>query len=127
MSRIKNVIIAGAVGIALTLIGYFFTVSTGEELAVETPAITGPLPLLAFVFIPLMSVVGASVAALLALRTNNPRKFALGVGFLVLGLMAFSPFIANATDATIIWLQLLHLVLALPILIAYNRLPAVKS
>jgi hypothetical protein len=41
--------------------------------------------------------------------------------------MAFSPFIANATDATIIWLQVLHLVLALPILIAYNRLPAIKS
>jgi peptidoglycan/LPS O-acetylase OafA/YrhL len=127
MAKIKNVIIGGGVGVALTLIAYFIALGTGEELAVETPAISGPIPFAAFIFIPVMSVVGASVVALISLRTKNPRRFALGVGFLVLGLMAFSPFIANSNDATIIWLQVLHLVLALPILIAYNRLPAIKS
>lgn len=82
---------------------------------------------MAFVFIPVMSVVGAAAVAAVSFRTKNPRKFSFGVGFLVLGLMAISPFVANASDMTIVWLQILHLVLALPILIAYNRLPAIKS
>ena len=127
MSRIKNVLIGGSLGVVLTVLGYLLAVATGNDLAVETPAVSGPLPLLAFVFIPVMSVVGAASVAAVSFRTKNPRKFSLGVGFLVLGLMAISPFVANANDMTIVWLQMLHLVLALPILIAYNRLPAIKS
>ncbi|MDG2496607.1 MAG: hypothetical protein P8M68_00270 [Aquiluna sp.] len=102
MAKINNVIIGGGVGVGLTLIAYFLALGTGEGFAVETPAISGPIPLVAFIFIPAMSVVGASIVALIALRTKNPRKFALGVGFLVLGLMAVSPLIANASDPTII-------------------------
>jgi len=127
MTRIKSVLIGGVAGVALTLVGYFVALATGEELVVETPAINGPLPLTAFIFIPVMSVVGAVVVALISFRTKNPRRFSFGVGFLVLGLMAFSPFVANASDMTIVWLQIKHLLLAFPILLAYNKLPAIKS
>jgi|AntRauTorckE6833_2_1112554.scaffolds.fasta_scaffold137074_2 peptidoglycan/LPS O-acetylase OafA/YrhL len=127
MNHYKNVLLAGLIGFALVIASFLVATATGEELSVTTPALNGPLPLGAFAAVSMISISGALIATWVSLMTKNPRRLAMLLGFLVLGAMAVTPLTGSDNWTTIAWLQLMHFLLALPVLVAFSRFPATKS
>lgn len=127
MNHYKNVLLAGLLGFALVIASFLVATSTGEELAVVTPALNGPLPLAAFAIGSMVSIFGALVVTWITLMTKNPRRLAMLLGFLVLGAMAVTPLTGADNFTTIAWLQLMHFLLAFPLLVAFSRFPSQKK
>lgn len=119
----KIILRYGAIAIVATMFIYFLARLSGNDFIVSAPpALFSPIPW--WLFLGYAAGGALSMFPLIAVATKLSRLRLisyLGI-FGGLGLMTSAPFLVTSDISTLIWLNLSHVALVVPLLIMVNRL-----
>ncbi len=126
---IKRWLLGLVVAIVAAYVVYGVARATGEEIVVAAgggePVAVPPV---AIAFATIVGAVGALLVALLLRRVAKPRQTFLIVAVVVLVLSFIQPFTATDTVAAGIWLCVMHVAVAVPLMYFLGQaLPVTKK